>query len=202
MGKVPVHLRLILKSNYMSFEEFNEYITSLNDDFLIEKGSPLNERGINIVQKRIGFKFPKDYRDFLKYFGTLYIEVSEKAWPRIEHRMEQKYHGHWITQYGIFAMGLGKNVPDILDIEKHYLDFRKKYQSEIKLLPLFKIVSASDYYYCMDKSGTLYFFAFDEPWPKRIPDNYFSRLFQYIEELELNRNYLAANPKYCQIMFE
>jgi hypothetical protein len=191
-----------LKSNYMSLEKLNDYITSLNDDFLIEKGNPLNEREINIIQRRIGFKFPRDYREFLKYFGTLYIEVSEKAWPRIEHGMEQKYYGHWITKYGIFAMGLGKNIPCILDVEKYYLDFQKKYQTEIKLLPLFKIVSISNYYYCMDESGTLYFFAFNEPWPKRIPDNYLLRLFQYIKELELNRDYLADNPNYCKIMFD
>ena len=186
----------------MSLEEFNEYIASLNDDFLIERGSPLNQREINTIQERIGFKFPRDYRDFLKCFGTLYIEVSEKAWPRIGHRMDQKYHGNWITQYGIFAMGLGKNVPYILDVEKHYLDFQKRYQTETRLLPLFKLVSVSNYYYCMDESGTLYFFAFNEPWPKRIPDNYFLRLFQYIKDLELNRNYLTKNPNYCQIIFE
>ena len=181
-------------TNHMTLEEFKSHIDSLNDGFLVLRGNPLSQREINKSQKRMGFKFPKDYMDFLKLYGSLYVEVDEKFWPRIEN--PNIGNPAWFVQYGVVAMGLGKDTPDTHNAENCYSGFHSKFNSEINLLPIFKQVLATQYYYCLDESGTIYFWAFDEPWPKRISKNYFSLLSSYINDLEENKNYIANNREH------
>jgi hypothetical protein len=181
-------------TDHMTLEEFKSHIDSLNDGFLVLKGNPLSQREINKIQKRMGFKFPKDYMDFLKLYGSLYVEVDEKFWRRIENPNIR--NPGWFVQYGFVAMGLGKDTPDTHNAESCYSDFHSRFNSEINLLPIFKQVPVTEYYYCLDEFGTIYFWAFDEPWPKQTLENYFSFLSHNIDELEGNKNYIANNREY------
>lgn len=175
----------------MTLEEFKNYIDSLDDDFFVSRGNPFSQKEINKIQKRMGFKLPKDYMDFLKFYGSLYVEVNENSWPRI--RNADFNSPYWFVQYGVVAMGLGKDTPDAHNAENCYYSFNNKYNPEMSLLPIFMEVMVTQYYYCLDESGTVYFWAFDEPWPKRISRNYFGQLFSHINDLEKNKNYIANN---------
>ena len=104
-----------MKKYNMNIEEFQTYISSLDKDFLVSKGTPLNKREINTIQKQMDFQFPQDYIDFLNCFGSLYIEVCEDVWPRTKNIDVVPY---WLYQYGLVAMGIGKNIPDSLNVEK------------------------------------------------------------------------------------
>jgi hypothetical protein len=176
----------------MNIEDFKTYISSLDNAFHVTKGTALTKRKINIIQKRMDFKFPQDYIDFLNYFGSLHIEVCEDVWPRIKNLDAAPY---WIYQYGVIAMGTSENIPDNLNVEKINYHFQNKYNPEIKIVPVFKQIMITEYYYCLDESGVVYFWAFDEPWPKRILDNFFKRFYVYIEELKGNKDYIVNNKK-------
>ena len=163
----------------MDIEEFKTFFP-LGKDFRVSGGPPASKRYINTVQKRIGFKFPRNYIEFLESFGSLYIEVSEEVWPRTK---ELYVLPHWQCQYGLAVMGIGKKTPDHLNVEKVYHDFQSKFNPEFKIIPVIKEIMITQYYYCMDEGGTVYFWSFLEPWPKRVLDNLFRRLSRLIEEL-------------------
>jgi hypothetical protein len=182
-----------MMQNYnMNIEDFKTYISSLGNAFRVSKGTALNKRKINLIQKRMDFKFPQDYIDFLNCFGSLHIEVCEDVWPRIKNLDAAPY---WIYQYGVIAMGISENITDNLNVEKIYYHFQNKYNPEIKIVPVFKQIMITEYYYCLDESGAVYFWAFDEPWPKRILDNFFKRFYTYIEELKGNKDYIVNNKE-------
>jgi len=91
-------------------------------------------------------------------------------------------------------MGLAKNIPDHLNVEKIYLHFRKQTNQEFKILPVIKQIMITKYYYCIDENGTVYYWSFEEPWIiKRVIDNFFKRLYRLIKELCENTEYLLHN---------
>ena len=58
-------------TDHMTLEGFRNHIDSLGGGFFGLKGRRLSQREINKIQERMGFKFPKDYMDFLKPYGSL-----------------------------------------------------------------------------------------------------------------------------------
>ncbi len=93
----------------------------------------------------IGFTLPEEFCDFsTSRFNGLYIEVPEEVWPR------RQGGAVWWFLYGISVFGIGREVPDWLDLRVQYAQFQNAGMPD--LLPIMRRVSDADRY-CFTRDG-------------------------------------------------
>lgn len=106
---------------------------------------------IRELEQSCGITLPDDFIQFQLNYGAVYLEAKEEVWPRPE---VYDVGPAWTMWYGFIVFGLGKDVPDWLDIRNVRIEFRENNPELSKLLPIFKRLTDPTYY-CLTESGEL-----------------------------------------------
>ena len=103
-------------------------------------------------ESEIGWAFPKVFRDFQLKYGAVYFEVDETIWPESKTGDVMPY---WATNYGFIIYGFAKDVPDWMDIQRKYNQFKQEFPDLPFFMPVHRLVAGDRTYVGFDKDGTL-----------------------------------------------
>jgi hypothetical protein len=117
------------------------------------------------LEERLGCTLPEQYRRFLTRYGGVMLEVQEHIWPRPE---EFAVGPFWSFQYAYLVFGLGKDIPDWLDIEAVTAELHRDFPESVPLVPFFRQVATTKFYLCFDGEGRIYDWSCEEPAERRL----------------------------------
>jgi hypothetical protein len=107
-------------------DQFWNTRNKLNADFSVigSTNKPATRKQIRQYEKETGFRFNKDFEDFLLTFGTVIFEVREEIWRRPE---VYDVLPAWKFGYGFFVYGLcqDKDMPS-------WMSYHEKHQEALK----------------------------------------------------------------------
>ncbi|MGB5989945.1 MAG: hypothetical protein WBG43_09415 [Marinifilaceae bacterium] len=110
-------------------ETFWERKKELNEDFIVlGSANPATSTQIDEYEKKSGYEFSEDVKDFLQTFGTLLFEVKEDIWrrPKVFDVLPS-----WKFGYGFFVYGLSQDEETPIwmtyaDKNQEALEFKEK----------------------------------------------------------------------------
>ena len=107
---------------------------------------------ISNFESQIGWTFPKVYREFQLNYGAVYFEVDETVWPKAKTGDVVPF---WATNYGFIIYGFAKDVPDWMDIQRKYNQFKEQFPDLPFFMPIHRRVAGDRTYVGFDKDGNL-----------------------------------------------
>ena len=84
-------------------------------DIMAEPQGAPGEQEIAALEERLKVSFPADYRDFMKEFGSFFVQAKETVWKRPE---PGQVAAAWRYDYAFTVLGTGHDIPPVLDILK------------------------------------------------------------------------------------
>ncbi|QOV92000.1 SMI1/KNR4 family protein [Humisphaera borealis] len=102
---------------------------------------------VDRVQADTGFTLPDEFRQFTtSRLAGMHIVVREEVWPR------RQGGAFWWFLYGISVFGIGRGVPDWLDMQAQYQRFQDEDRTD--LMPFMRVVGDPDRY-CFTRVGEI-----------------------------------------------
>jgi hypothetical protein len=150
--------------------------------FLCSSAPPSAEK-IEALQARLKARLPPEYVAFLSAYGWVVFEAKEAEWARPN---VGDVGPAWSFEYGVSFLGIGADVPEMVDIETVSALFAEENADDDpeapRLLPFCKIPGSRDYY-CFDEAGDLFLVYPVDPRPSPIPLGFVQFFEQQIAEL-------------------
>jgi len=108
-----------------------------------------------------------------------HIEVPEEVWPR------RQGGAHWWFLYGLSVFGIGRDVPEWLDLRSQY----KKFQvdSSRELLPFMRVVSDADRY-CFTREGRIVHWCHETHSTTIVDESFANCLLRELRALEARKD--------------
>jgi len=107
---------------------------------------------ISNFESEIGWTFPKAYRDFQSKYGAIYFEVDDTIWPEAETGDVMPF---WATNYGFIIYGFANDVPDWMDVQRKYNQFKDTFPNLPFFMPIHRLVAGDQTYVGFDRNGAL-----------------------------------------------
>ncbi len=125
------------------------------------------------VEKRLGCSLPEQYKKFLGRYGGVMVEVLERTWPRPK---ECAVGPFWTFQYAYLVFGIGKDIPEWLDIEAVTKELHRDFPESEPLIPFFRQISTTKFYLCFDEQGRICDWSCEEPGQRRLLEENFDEV--------------------------
>jgi hypothetical protein len=159
----------------------------LDDDFKLwcagDDAPSVSE--IATLEKRLGSKLPGQYRKYLGCYGGVMLEVLENVWPRPKLYQVGPY---WTGQYAYLVFGIGKDIPEWLDIETVTKELHRDFPESAPLVPFFRQISTSKFYLCFDSEGRICDWSSEDPSERRfLEDGFDDVILRETQELKENK---------------
>jgi hypothetical protein len=132
-----------------------------------------SEADVAGLETRLGVKLPEQYRRFLERYGGIMLEVLESAWPRPK---EFDVGPFWSFQYAFLVFGMGKDIPDWLNIETVTAELHQNFPQSEPLVPFFRQIATAKFYLCFDQQGRIVDWSCEEPDEHRLLDESFDEV--------------------------
>ena len=145
------------------------------------QGSEPSEKDLIKFENIVGFKLPSEFREFtLSPLGGLYMEVREELWQRPK---PFEVGAFWSFLYGIKVFGMGKDIPEWLDIREQFDSYNK--ENFVDFVPFLQLVGNADCYGFNSKGQIVEWNHEEEPSERTLIELSFSELvMREISELE------------------
>lgn len=135
----------------------------------------------------IGFRLPEEYGEFAtSRLGGLHVVVREEVWPRRQGGV------HWWFLYGISAFGIGRGLPEWLDLQSQYQSFQAGGSSN--LLPFMRIVSDADRY-CFTRDSTIVHWCHETNNTENVGGTFSDCLMRELSALEQRKDRVAQGGR-------
>lgn len=176
----------------MTLLDVNEYIDNIDPRTFQYWCSQDEAPSLSDMQgffNEIDFTLPDDFRDFsTSRLGGLHIEVPEEVWPR------RRGGAFWWFLYGLSVYGIGREIPEWLDLRVQYQQFRMAGFPD--LLPIIRIVSDADRY-CLTREGQIVQWCHETNDTKIIDESFAGCLMRELRALEERKDRVVrgAIPK-------
>lgn len=101
------------------------------------------QRSIESFEEEIGWRLPVSFKAFMVDFGSLYMEATENAWPKIDGVAVLPF---WATNYGFIVYGLGETIPEHLNLRRKFYQFKEAFPDLPFFLPVHRLVPGDQSY--------------------------------------------------------
>ena len=176
----------------MTLLDVNEYLDNIDPQSFQYWCSQDEAPALTEVQQyfnEINFTLPEDFRDFAtSRLGSLHIEVPEELWPR------RRGGAFWWFLYGLSVFGIGREVPEWLDLRVQYHQFQMAGFPD--LLPIIRVVSDADRY-CFTREGQIVHWCHETTNTKIVDASFADCLMRELRALEERKDRVVrgAIPK-------
>ena len=166
----------------MGWKQVNDKLSAMAADFAYTGSQrPPKPAEIDAVEKRLGVRFPKDYRDMVTRYAAFTVEAKPEHWPAPK---EYDVGPAWTFETGFALLAFGADVPEFLDIERATAKLRQTTGSD--LVPFFQRFSNADRT-CFTPYGSIVEWRHDESgFSGSEHDTVYDLLLANLETLEAN----------------
>jgi hypothetical protein len=125
------------------------------------------------LEQRLGRALPAQYHRFQTRYGGVMLEVKENAWPRPKLYQVGPF---WTFQYAFIVFGMGKEIPDWMNIEVVTAELHRDFPESGELVPFFRQISTTKFYLCFGPDQRIYDWSSEEPAERRALEETFDQI--------------------------
>lgn len=178
----------------MTITEFDAKLSEVLDAdcrLLSAQSSPPSSTEVGQLSAELGVPLPDDFLAFQAKYGATYLEIVEDVWPRPRHYQAGPYY---TFLYACVVFGIGREVPDWLDIRHAAAEFRDSLGRDLdqRFVPVFRWVGSADRV-CVDDRGQLFEVSHDLAHPKRIEATFLDYVLTQYATLVRNKSTLRRD---------
>lgn len=154
--------------------EINRRVAAIDQavfDIAVGGDDKPSEEELAAFERELGFALPDEFRAFWCGVGCLYVAAKESVWPRAE--TQRVIAPYWSFLYGFVVLGIGRELPEVLDARAAIADLRAGGQTG--LMPFLRRIMEADVY-CFDAEGRIVRWNHEEPAAREVVDATFPEL--------------------------
>ncbi len=111
-----------------------------------------NEDQLTAFESKVKWQLPSAYRDFLRKFGAIYYEATDRVWPNAQTGSVRPF---WATNYGFIIFGFGKSIEEWMSVERKVSQFQETFPDLPFFIPIHRRVAGDQTYIGFDSDGQL-----------------------------------------------